>query len=418
MQKIFAPILILVLLLNIAIPPKDAYGLEAAIVNPVIETGKAVAIASALIATGVCVATKEAAENAAEWLFESAPAIANDILQAASVAVNGAMELTEQTWTSLRTWTQTYFSETTTEQIAWPTVASMPVGIHLNGPYYHFTDIDAQLADGPIIIPAMWASYCAKSGTYAGWIWEYEYRYESGYLKIYERKWKDDGDTLVQDWTYNTKKAFIPSDGVPAFELSTTGTSGQIRAYWPNGTVEYLKSDGGNFADFTYSTAIPYTGADVLSNPTWDIENEEGKRMVCFPPSIQDLAGKTYTDVINPTAANTGDIADITTAIGNFFDFSTPINWEPLQVSGALFTNKFPFSLPWDLLHSFQVWQIPEEEVIFNISVPDTQYLKGMAFNINFDWFKGFIPIIKTIELLLFDVALIMATRRLLGGAT
>lgn len=416
MQKIFAPILILVLLLNIAIPPKDAYGLEAVIVNPVIETGKAVAVASALVAAGVCVTTKEAAEYAAEWLFESAPAVANDILQAASVAVNGAMELTEQTWTSLRTWTQTYFSQTAAESVIYPGVSSLPANANLNGPYYHFTDIDAALGTETLTIMAPWVSYYSKSTS--GYVNEFELRYESGYLNVYRRYWTDDGNTLYTDWyALSYQKAFLPSDGQAGFRFVPCGTYIQLQVLWPDGTTSNLMTKSENYVDIAFSTAIPYTGADVLSNPTWDIQNEDGKRMVCFPPSIQDLAGKTYTDVINPTAANTGDIADITTAIGNFFDFSTPINWEPLKISGALFTNKFPFSLPWDLLHSFQVWQVPEEEVIFNISVPDTQYLKGMAFNINFDWFKGFIPIVKTIELLLFDVALIMTTRRLLGGA-
>ena len=128
------------------------------------------------------------------------------------------------------------------------------------------------------------------------------------------------------------------------------------------------------------------------------------------------------TDITGELGTQTGWLAAIwqqvkniagslSTSITNFFDLSRPINLDPLDMSGQTFTNKFPFSLPWDLYNSFSSLETsgvaPDWEIEF----------MGAEIDFSLDLVDDYIPTIKLIELVLFDIGLILATRRLLGGA-
>lgn len=96
---------------------------------------------------------------------------------------------------------------------------------------------------------------------------------------------------------------------------------------------------------------------------------------------------------------------------------ASEINWDKLKMTGTLFTNKFPFSLPWDLFESFRSFNTgpgSEEHKVFTFDLSST--MLQQSFNVNLEWFEEYIPIIKMVELAIFDIGLILGTRKLLGG--
>lgn len=177
---------------------------------------------------------------------------------------------------------------------------------------------------------------------------------------------------------------------------------------------------------------LDYDYVDVATNPYWDLFNNPP----IVPPWVvpNDYVGKTatnldYTTVNNPPTVDTGAATEvgwltniynllktIGTSIARFFDFSKAINLNPLKLVGTTFTNKFPFSLPWDLLHSMQSLVTNQEPPIFHFEIPQTVLLPSWNVDLDFSMWQPIVNVSRIIELLLFDIALIMITRRLLGG--
>lgn len=133
---------------------------------------------------------------------------------------------------------------------------------------------------------------------------------------------------------------------------------------------------------------------------------------------------RTNPDGSTDTSKDTEELPDVTTITEDGSPDDTSINWEPLKVPLNAFTRKFPFSLPWDLLRSFQ--GIAEKASTFNpkweIDVSDKLLGRSatgnnaFSFTIDLKMFKDFVRIVRSIELFLFDVGLIFLTRKLMGG--
>lgn len=92
----------------------------------------------------------------------------------------------------------------------------------------------------------------------------------------------------------------------------------------------------------------------------------------------------------------------------------TAIDWEPLRKGLGAITHKFPFSLPWDFYNSFKQFEGNEWDGVVKIRI--NTVLADFNFDIDLGMFDGIRNIVKKIELLIFDVGLIFATRRLMGG--
>ena len=91
------------------------------------------------------------------------------------------------------------------------------------------------------------------------------------------------------------------------------------------------------------------------------------------------------------------------------------IDWEPLKQLPYIFTTKFPFSLPWDFYNSFKQLEGGQWDGKIDINVQSV--LADFVFTIDLSMFDNIRNVMIKIELLLFDVGLMLATRRLLGGA-
>lgn len=233
--------------------------------------------------------------------------------------------------------------------------------------------------------------------------------------------------------------AFKKIDGV--LKYSTDLTNWYTFNYAINGLIAYLKADkdwaiATKDIEFGDSVCIPETrskGVDYDTAPpilipadrTLDLSGLGGK-----------VGGVPVATGENPYAiSGTGEITMpgvITTPIPTAVpttsatpyegikmgDLTEPgeIDFGPLKVAGTMFTNKFPFSLPWDLWRSFSSLAVAPQAPDFNIVVPDTKYMKGMRFNANLDIFSGLLQVVRAIELVLFDIGLVLITGKLLGG--
>lgn len=107
-----------------------------------------------------------------------------------------------------------------------------------------------------------------------------------------------------------------------------------------------------------------------------------------------------------------GIVSTIFQAISNaWVGSNNTINWEPLKVSGALFTNKFPFSLPCDLQRMISGFSTSAVTPTFTINID-----AGI-----FQWkqeqdFSLFNPIIPTVRaLLLIGLILVWSTGPCVG---
>jgi hypothetical protein len=97
---------------------------------------------------------------------------------------------------------------------------------------------------------------------------------------------------------------------------------------------------------------------------------------------------------------------------------ATDIDWGPLKQGIGSLKNKFPFCLPWDIYNSFVQFQGLEWSGIIDIDISQvsSKFPVGWDFDIDFSMFDEMRQIVKKIELMLFDLGLILATRKLMGG--
>lgn len=97
------------------------------------------------------------------------------------------------------------------------------------------------------------------------------------------------------------------------------------------------------------------------------------------------------------------------------------INWDKLKYSGDLFTTAFPFSLPWDIANALDA----TFGGLGNTSVPDFDFklknLNGEIVALKIvipDAITNQLPFVRAVFLIIFDISIIYAIRRLLGGAS
>lgn len=113
-----------------------------------------------------------------------------------------------------------------------------------------------------------------------------------------------------------------------------------------------------------------------------------------------------------------GLLQSIRRKLDDFFKADdTTINLEPLKMLGTEFTQKFPFSLPWDLLRGIESLQGTNEnwEPVFTLDF--SEHLEHGVIVIDLRPYQSWADMSKVFLALIFDFGLVMVTRRLLGGA-
>lgn len=96
------------------------------------------------------------------------------------------------------------------------------------------------------------------------------------------------------------------------------------------------------------------------------------------------------------------------------FDLSKSINLDKLKFDGNLFTTKFPFSLPFDIKNGFTMMIEPQRapNITFNL----TNTILKTNFTLDLSFATIIFQFIRTMEFILFNIALVKITPTLLGG--
>lgn len=235
--------------------------------------------------------------------------------------------------------------------------------------------------------------------------------------------------------TTSTQWYYILYPENPAGSLIRNETSGYVSSagsysFYINGNFP-----NGAFASNQYSISQPVS--NLLTGE--DATNQQDVRQVGFPipdgtnivlpKDSTEIVNKTINDISTTTAPPTDVTNDtgilrsisttlksIKTAVTNITDTTTPINMEPLKLSGEIFTTRFPFSLPWDLMRSFQLFNDNSFNPVLNVNIPAGPILPNMDFNIDLSVWSSIVGYVKALELLIFDITLVLMTRKLLGG--
>lgn len=397
--------------------PIQTYAVLPAVALSVVEAGALETVGSALVAAGLTFAAKEAAEEASEWAWNRLSQVSKDeILSSISNAVDGVVTLTDTVWTELKGLVQTDCSATSTPT-TYSSTNDWSGDMPLQGIRYYITDPYATFTDHQEF-HTTWIGWTYSSGT------KYEFKWvrDGDNISSYRRKMNVIEGTITYDWTLITTRNIPVGNCYWRMEQSTSSVHFAVCILvFPDGYERSMCSYPENPITLSHGETFTYTGADVLTNPTWDFELD-GKRKVAIPPVIDNILGNTYPDVIvDGSTCTDGTVigeTPTTSDIDRILDTSTTLNFSPLQVAGTLFTNKFPFSLPWDLKRSFQALSTTNTfNPIFNIAF--TAPLIGeVSFDIDLSTFNDLVQKVRVFELISFDVAMILTTRRILGGAT
>jgi|GEM_PF-6137578 hypothetical protein len=130
-----------------------------------------------------------------------------------------------------------------------------------------------------------------------------------------------------------------------------------------------------------------------------------------IPRTVATSDGATWIDTRTGETVTTGT-GEGTTPID---DDITKVNWDKLKEIPITFTEKFPFSLPWDILHAVKELNVTPEKIkihenfkVANINIPIDIEVP--------EWIDKYTPFIRFAFVIVFIIGLIYATRSLMGG--
>ena len=139
----------------------------------------------------------------------------------------------------------------------------------------------------------------------------------------------------------------------------------------------------------------------ILNNP--DIVSQAESEVI---PGIENLPDYFPKEVQDPLPDPDPEIPD-----------DTDLNFEPLIVAANLFTEKFPFSLPWDLKRIVEKFNYDAEIPVFTGALPNPITDEKVPFEFTIPESMRFvIPYIRFSFVVVFVAGLIWGTRKLMGG--
>lgn len=183
---------------------------------------------------------------------------------------------------------------------------------------------------------------------------------------------------------------------LPVNDVLPLGSTGQTLTYNPTDTT-FLNPDG-----------TIYTGEVTYTTPGVNVVEVDGVPVVVTP--VEGVPTNVYT---GEPVVTTPPPTDGGTTTPRTFDM------RPLVLLGEQIRGKFPFSIPWDVFNLFNQLNVEPVTPVFKISSGDGITLGGKNINVNYDFdidFSIFDPIAKIMRwglILVFDIAIILALRRL-----
>ena len=211
----------------------------------------------------------------------------------------------------------------------------------------------------------------------------------TGYLKI------SDGTSLSVTIPQNILADIETGISINDFNYNISDDS-----YFSTGDENDITKVYPNLDNQLYKT---YDDLDDLFNH-WKNSIDDSYRInPNFPPQVNPSPDGEGVQV------QPGDI-DLTVPDDAEIDFS------PLLNTGIVFSRKFPFSIPWDLKNSIEVFQTSAEAPVFILPFGQMPLVGGEDVEIDFSQFEKLALIVRWGLLIIFNVGLILITRKIIRG--
>lgn len=197
------------------------------------------------------------------------------------------------------------------------------------------------------------------------------------------------------------------NNATPTTQLTTT--AGTVTTPIPDSTA--LETGANNQTELEAAAAAAAAAAIAAalaagySQSAADAAGVAASNAIYAGQSAAAAAAAGAAAALSSTGVLTTDIAN--TAEGDVLDFSK------LKFAANLFTNKFPFSLPWDLKNMVTTFGSG------STSAPQIPIgIGSISGNIDMSRFNSLAAAVRVLELFAFGVGLLFGTRKLLGGAS
>lgn len=94
------------------------------------------------------------------------------------------------------------------------------------------------------------------------------------------------------------------------------------------------------------------------------------------------------------------------------------IDWTPLVTSATNLTERFPFSIPWDLQRMISIFNVEPQTPKFDIDIKDYVKIDGktmpMKWSIDFSWLDPLAFVGRWFLIIVFDIAMILGIRKIM----
>lgn len=200
--------------------------------------------------------------------------------------------------------------------------------------------------------------------------------------------------TIYNDVTINPSQDVVFPSSVDTDSVAnsiSTGQAGSISApvYAPD-----LPSDN------TISDVLN-TNLDILLKTTSSLVDTNVQTL-----SAVKSISVTLSDVLSSVKSIASSLTD-----GLVGDLSQ-VNFQPVLATYTDLSQKFPFSIPWDISRVISILNVPVQAPSFQVSFPD--FKGGYAvYNVDISWLNTYINVIRTLEVIVFDIMLIVVSRKL-----
>lgn len=222
-------------------------------------------------------------------------------------------------------------------------------------------------------------------------------------------------------------------DGVPYSGPITWGYTGSVGGLTDAGVIVYPDI----MVNGRPAISVPIKGTN---NPTY-VDRETGQivdtsvpgNITTIPNEFVWIDGIPYIKTASGTLINviTGEIVGdipinppiegikpIVPPAGDFAAPSVALDFSPLMMSGQLLTTKFPFSIPFDFVKQLKVFAVAPEAPKFEIDINNFFSVDGkqqsMNWTLDLTQFDKMAGMIRWFLLIAFDIAVILAIRRLM----
>lgn len=175
--------------------------------------------------------------------------------------------------------------------------------------------------------------------------------------------------------------------------------------------------------------AIPQTtdqlvGKDVIQTPTVNITNIYNQTVplsTSTPATINpdpDMLEQGFSFLGTLIRPISSEVSRIRTVWDEYASTNTAVDWSPITNLTYSFTNKFPFSLPWDIQRSVSSLTVSQELPDLNVQFYNPAGGPPIQFTLDWpDFVATFALWVRSAFLIIFGIGLVYATSKLLGGA-